>query len=507
MAQRAPIQGALLTGHGGIVMSYPNDGKDWDTKTVLADSTYSLVDPYGEVVADGNEYRNMVRYSDFVGERTCKNTRFLIANTCIDEYSSVDSSMHRAFSLCENKKESYYRMIGQKRCYTGSAAPAVSTVVDDQISNTGLTNTGVAKTSYTPDEYMTDNFPENSYNSYLADKKPQNNRSEYGVVCSQKTEYEYGPQIPKYQQPELSLWIPQKFWFNKDLSQSLPATALSGAQVMFNIQTCPPDELVTEVCGLYVKQEIETATSKTVTYRPWFTAGVMVYPTVKDNYLYINHLFLDYGMPEIWKKSAKEYLIRLHVSEKLTLQSEHGTVRPSKMKHLVEYIFLGAQPIWNTNTTKNQNHCEDWCVYGRVFRGHVGEKKKYFDGQRLVNEGMIIPTTYQIIKEPLDCFSLLVNTIRVRDNTPHSFSSAYMPYITADFVAPRDPGLFMIKFCAYPFLWQPSGHFNFTRGREIVLEWKSRYITESTKSYLYMSGCAMNFLIVAGGTGALKYTI
>ena len=87
------------------------------------------------------------------------------------------------------------------------------------------------------------------------------------------------------------------------------------------------------------------------------------------------------------------------------------------------------------------------------------------------------------------------------------FYSEYLPthFGKTTIRAPEDMGLNMMTFCLYPNSFQPSGHFNVSRTRELNLGLELEGIDSNSQGQLYVTGSAINFSLVADGSLIIRY--
>lgn len=122
-----------------------------------------------------------VYYCDFPGERMIKQVSFEINGNPLDDYDTYSYVFYRNFKLSEDKKNGYYRCVGQEL----------------------------------PQEARSDTFE---------------NGARYGGLV-----YE-GLQTPKQEQPEFQIWQQLLFWFNLDSSLALPSAAIPFGQRFINVK-------------------------------------------------------------------------------------------------------------------------------------------------------------------------------------------------------------------------------------------------------------------------------
>ena len=98
--------------------------------------------------------------------------------------------------------------------------------------------------------------------------------------------------------------------------------------------------------------------------------------------------------------------------------------------------------------------------------------------------------------------------VNIIDDFPQAILSKYMPlnYGCNTIVAPSDPGLMFLNFALHPGLYQPSGHFNFSRCREFQLQVFGTIFSNTLQGQFIIEVSTMNFLLISDGSAVLRYT-
>ena len=141
---------------------------------------------------------------------------------------------------------------------------------------------------------------------------------------------------------ETTLYVPLKFWFNRNNGLALPLIALQYHDVRVTIK-------LREACDLI---NFEGTTSASAT---GVTNGEM-----KDAYLLIDYVYLDSEERKRFAQAAHEYLIeQVQFTGDETLDSEKHKYRLN-FNHPSKYI------VWNTCLDRYQKHQQwiDWAVNG-----------------------------------------------------------------------------------------------------------------------------------------------
>ena len=263
-----PAQGNKISGPTGETF-FPRNGYDWDNTTRLANSTYSLVDIFGDPI--GDSVNNLIRYCDYPGERMVEKASFQINTQILEEYNYDSMVMHRMFNICEDKLEGYKKLIGQE----------------------------------TQNDFMR------------------------------------GLQTPKYSHSSAEIWIPLLFWFNRNSTQSLPILALPYGNITVNLLLASTDSILSEYPGVYIKQVISKngsinqnyVISEDINLRPFFTHSQIPELNIESIELYINNIFIDPIVHDIFIFKVHSILIRL-------FQKQYAKAETCNKDHLVLRLTL-----------------------------------------------------------------------------------------------------------------------------------------------------------------------
>ena len=71
-----------------------------------------------------------------------------------------------------------------------------------------------------------------------------------------------GPQTPKATQPELEMYVPLRFWFNKDPRLAIPSVSIPYGQRFITFKLAELSQIVQPTVGdVFIRGTVETATS------------------------------------------------------------------------------------------------------------------------------------------------------------------------------------------------------------------------------------------------------
>jgi hypothetical protein len=338
-----------------------------------------------------------------------------------------------------------------------------------------------------------DTYGTDEYNAYLAYKVPVNKTLGYlrGIgqeipyvgtlvpnpVVDEYKEFRYfgsGAQTFKRTQPVLDLWIPLLFWF-KDIQCSLPGSIIPYGQTYVNIQL--------------------ESLSNLISYAAYAGTGAYTAPKIEKMELYMNNIFLQPDVYNIFIKKFGFQLMRSHkkhIKNSMTMSSDN--ILLNSLAFPTETLYIGFRPVANLSNSQlwwRNTVCEEQLVPEAVVIGGVA----------LANNAIYYTET-----SPIDSFSISAQGVTLYDNSNYLFYNAYLPYRFGPTIkTPESIGWFMVNFGLNPNAYQPSGYLNLSRAREIYLKYNSTYISNTTPTDLIVMSDAINFLLVADGSAILRY--
>ena len=338
-----------------------------------------------------------------------------------------------------------------------------------------------------------DTYGTDEYNAYLAYKVPINKTLGYlrsigqeipyvgtlvpNPIVDEYKEFRYfgsGAQTFKKTQPVLDLWIPLLFWF-KDIQCSLPGSIIPYGQTYVNIQL--------------------ESLSNLISYAAYAGTGAYTPPKIEKMELYMNNIFLQPDVYNIFIKKFGFQLMRVHkrhLKQNMTAPSDN--VKLTSLMFPIETLYIGFRPVANLSNSQlwwRNTVCEEQEVPEAVVIGGVA----------LANNAIYYTET-----APIDSFGITSSGVTLYSDTNTLFYNAYLPYRFGTTIkTPESVGWYMVNFCLNPNAYQPSGYINVSRARETFLNYRSSYITSSTPTDLIVMADAINFLLVKDGNAILRY--
>jgi hypothetical protein len=165
-----------------------------------------------------------------------------------------------------------------------------------------------------------------------------------------------GYQTPRSSHPALEVTVPLLFWFCKDFRLSVPSVAIPYGQRWITITTPDSTELVELVAPSGSNNSDTTA------------LGPLEFD---DAALYVNNLFVNSEIHDIFIRRIGFTLIRVHLYHDEQLTSSSGKVKLDSLQWPIEAMFFGFRPIVNYDISQAglvqaSGGNSDHFMYGRV---------------------------------------------------------------------------------------------------------------------------------------------
>lgn len=393
----------------------------------------------------------LYRHCDYPGERLFDEVRFEVNSNPIDSYTSESYVLHRQFSVPEDKMVAWKRCMGQQM--PSKAVPSLG-------ETSGTVHTSAHVEADVFDGYQT-----------------------------LKTAHE-----------DLNLWVPLLFWFNTDSRLAFPSVSVPYGQRFITFR-------MTQAQNIYHAITNPGATST-------LSAPTLSTPQISTFDLYINNMFVLPEVHDIFIDRVAFSLVRVHRRQTQNLNKSSDSIHLVQLKWPIETLTFGFQPTVNRAVNLNKSakgsqasvvsgHMEDWhrfCAVSNQTGLDVGTVRG-FDASKLnMKSEYAHVTKLQLQAHSVDLFS----------EFPAQFFNSYIPYQFGGsaLTAPTDPGLYHYSFALHPTQYQPSGHFNVSRARELYLNYTSSFISSDSDhtATFFVQAKAINFLLVAEGSCSLRYS-
>ena len=392
----------------------------------------------------------LYRHCDYPGERLFDEVRFEVNSNPIDSYTSESYVLHRQFHVPQDKLVAWDRCMGQERGADASAALQEASAAHAPI--TSHTRTKV-------------------YNGY---------------------------QTLKPSHSDLNLWIPLLFWFNQDARLAFPSVSVPYGQRFITFR-------LTQAANIY--QAIINPGSTTALHAPTLSS-----PQISTFDLYINNMFVLPEVHDIFIDRVAFTLVRVHRRQTQNLNKSSDSIHLVQLKWPIETLMFGFQPTVNRaanpivdghgdQSSAVSAAMEDWHRFCQVTNTTVAQASVAGASSKLnVKYEASHINTLQLQAHSVDLFA----------EFPAKFFNAYIPYQFggANVTAPTDPGLYLYSFALHPGKYQPSGHFNVSRARELYMNYTSSFISSDADhtATFFVQAKAINFLLISEGSCSLRYS-
>lgn len=392
----------------------------------------------------------LYRHCDYPGERLFEEVRFEVNSNPIDSYTSESYVLHRQFHVPEDKMVSWQRCVGQE-------IPAQATAA----------------------------LPNDS-----ADVAP--------VTAHTKSEVYDGYQTFKQTHQDLSLWIPLLFWFNQDARLAFPSVSVPYGQRFMTFRLTSQENLYYAI----VNPGSTTA----------LTAPTLSTPQISTFDLYINNMFVLPEVHDIFIDRVAFTLIRVYRRQSQNCNKSQDSIHLVQLKWPIESIMFGFQPVENraaigmsTRATRGSNaavvsgHMDDWHRFCQVTNATKA-------AETITGASSALNVKYQ--SGHITTLQLQAHSVDLFSQFPAQFFNSYIPYQFggSSITSPTDPGLYLYSFALHPGNYQPSGHFNVSRARELYLNYTSSFIDSAHTATFFLQAKAINFLLVSEGSCSLRYS-
>ena len=181
----------------------------------------------------------------------------------------------------------------------------------------------------------------------------------------------------------LEMFIPLLFWYNKDVSLSVPSVAIPFGQRFINITLASRDQLV----------DVFPRGSST-----WASPGgsITTDPTLTIE-LYVNNIFLNPEIHKIYIKRVGFSLIRVYRQQIFAATAATGEVLLQQLKWPIEYLYIGMKitDYFNASSaTTKRTHLDKWHLFSSIADGTYATTGQMVQKRALaITAGMTITVT------------------------------------------------------------------------------------------------------------------
>jgi hypothetical protein len=545
--QKVTPTGSVGWGNTGIQYSIPQSGDFFADMGLLMTCTASTSSASAVVMEDvagwrlvdsGGNYQAVTstsinlqhRWCDYPGERAIAKASFKVNSNELHSYTQHSSAFDRKFKLPPGKEIAYKRLTGHETLQPGYGRVTnnVTAASAGPVDILGLTNT----------------TPALAHRAY----KPILN----------------GLQTPKQYHAAASFWHKLGFWFNKNPRLMVPSVAIPYGQRFVEIDFAAQNAMIQCVGtdNIYAIQDAagegrfdaQTAITAAQSLAPVeldlldatgnvpdmvATAGASTEfsgGALSTADLYVNNVYVLPDIHDIYIHRIGFNLIRVTREHTVDLAASAESKQLHNLKWPVEAMFFGIQPTANiTPSATATTSLTDWWRLSTMTRSvafegisaelqaadvvevadttNGGSSLVYIDsagftqGNTAGNASAIPIITdirsYHTCATTMGTVTLSLHGTKLYDAMNATFFTDYMPavYGGAQIVSNEDCGSHAVFFGLYPGMYQPNGHINISRARELFFE-----TTAVAAGKLIVVADVINFLLISDGNAILRYT-
>lgn len=288
-----------------------------------------------------------------------------------------------------------------------------------------------------------------------------------------------GPQTFKYSQDEVDMYIPLLFWFNLDVAQSFPNCMVPKGNVKVQLQFANLEKLIVTA--------------------DYGGGGKFIAPTISTCDLYVNHINT---LPEIENFMMQDYvysLIRIPKYFTQTIQNSEGSILLKDLKFPVEHFAVAFRPI------ENQYDADNWHKNTVLTPVDILQTGATVDALNQPNV-VVNYATYYTEESTVDKVGVSVSGVELHPIDTVKKYSSFHPYAANGLVAGDDQGWLLFINQLYQ-QYNPSGHIDLSRNREIYISYTSSKINAQKPAQLIVDAQCINFLTIKNSSVNLKYYV
>jgi hypothetical protein len=272
------------------------------------------------------------------------------------------------------------------------------------------------------------------------------------------------------------LYVPLRFWFNRNPGLALPLIALQYHEVEIHITLRPFKELFT------------INDKKPDTYAEYFESESLNI----DPFLEVNYIFLDTQERGFFATNALDYLIEQIVQIPVYKLKRHEITELTLQNPVKEIIW-----VLKRSDVQEKN---DWFEY--IDNNYLDSREE----EAINNDNCIVVVNYSREKEILVNAKLIFNGIDRFEEKDASYFNLVQPYQHHS-VIPKS-GVYTYSFSLFPENFQPSGTCNMSRLNKIQLKTEivPLHIDSSYDYDMVVYVINYNFLRITAGLAGLAFS-
>lgn len=286
--------------------------------------------------------------------------------------------------------------------------------------------------------------------------------------------YADGYQTLKYKHEDVDLFIPLQFSFNTDFRQALPVGRLEKGAMKVNIKLAE----VSEICGCV----------------DYGGGGLYKPPTFLACDLFVNKIACLPQIEKLFRTGYQFNLLRVNKNYEQLVDNANDDIRLHEIKYMLEDMHVAFRPAENLQTLDDWNNNKKLTpvdIYSPVAVVVSGTPTLSINMASYNNEAPVV-----------NSLRVSVGTLDIFPQMPEKFYGSYYPMR-------RNIGGAYDNWYYFTFRFEkgynPSGHLDISKNREIYLHYTSNKISANTQAKLIINATVLSFLYI-NDTIRLEYT-
>lgn len=282
-----------------------------------------------------------------------------------------------------------------------------------------------------------------------------------------------GNQTLKRAHDTVELFMPLLFWF-RDPKLAIPNKVIPISNMKIDIDFASKNEIAS--CANYANDEAAFTT-----------------PIIEECILYVNHIFMDESIMDIYLSKLGTSLIYTHSSNEIILNQSYGNISLNYIDAPVTEILLVFRPIENL---EGSNNSVNWHLNKKLTEKIVEVPVIYSSsGSQVIGLNNVI---YNEEEEVVNVLSLHSESVPLYDKISSRFFNSYIPFQYGQIISPTDGGSYHLNFSLAPDTYQPTTYLNVEQSKELLLHYESNVINSNNVVKAIISARTIDFLTYDG---------
>ena len=289
-----------------------------------------------------------------------------------------------------------------------------------------------------------------------------------------------GPQTFKREHTEVDMYIPLLFWFNLDVAQAFPNVKIPKGKVQIKIKFAD--------LGLIVAAA------------DYGGGGAYQAPAIATADLHVNHISTLPSLSNLILNNSDLTLVRVNKIQEQIVTHTDAEILLKNLKFPTEHMAFCFRPLVNYTDVDN------WYRNSVLTPNNIMVPVAVLTSDPTPVPVLAINSaTYLSEDRVVDQCGLNTKSLEIFQYDTTAKYSNFYPFAANGFDTPDESGWMLLNFQLKPTDYNPSGHIDLTKNRELYLKYSSSYITDATRAKLVIVSQAINFLICKAQSAYMRY--